>query len=102
MATAIADLFKFGGSNVLMGYSWEVVGGVGSSVIGVVFFIALNLNNKATGFIDDVFAEMKKTTWPNTKETTSSTIVVSIMVGIAALMFFLMDYFWGIFFQLIL
>jgi preprotein translocase SecE subunit len=102
MITAIADLFKFGGSNVFMGYSWQVVGGASSGVVGLILFAILVLNHKAVSFVDDVFAEVKKTTWPNSKETTSSTIVVSIMVGFAALMFMMMDYFWGVFFRAIL
>ena len=102
MLTAVADLMKIGGSNVVAGLSWPVVGGVASSVATLILFMGLAINKKATGFTDDVFAEVKKTTWPGSKETTSATVVVSIMVGIAALMFFLMDWVWGIVFRIIL
>lgn len=100
--TQIVDWLKWGGSNVLFGYSWQVVGGVISGLTGLGLLMGLSLNQKATSFIDDVFAELRKTTWPNMRETSMSTVVVSIMVGAAALLFFVIDYFWGVFFRAIL
>ena len=42
-------------------------------------------------FIRQVKAETKKVTWPTRKETTLSTIMVFIMVTIAAIFLFLTD-----------
>lgn len=98
----IADLFKFGGSNVLWGYPWAIVGGAIATIVGLILFIALSVNKTALDFIDDVFAELRKTTWPTPKETSASTVVVTIMVGIATLMLFVMDWIWGIVFRILL
>jgi len=49
---------------------------------------------KKTGpfqFISQVKAEAKKVTWPTRKETTISTIMVFVMVTIAAIFLFLTD-----------
>ena len=42
-------------------------------------------------FVRQVKAETKKVTWPTRKETTLSTIMVFIMVAIAAVFLFLTD-----------
>lgn len=100
--TAFADAFRFGGSNVWMGQPWSVIGGGIAGVGGLATFIALMLNQKATSFGDECFNELKKVTWPTLKETSASTLVVSIMTVIAALMFLVMDLLWGNLFELIL
>ena len=71
-------------------------------LVGVALFVALSANRRATGYTDEVFAELRKTTWPAGRETTLSTVVVSVLVGIAALMFFLMDTVWGLLFKALL
>ena len=43
------------------------------------------------GFVRQVKAETKKVTWPTRKETTLSTIMVFIMVTLAAIFLFLTD-----------
>lgn len=51
-------------------------------------------SDKKTGpidFIRQVKTETKKVTWPSRKETTVSTIMVFIMVTIAAIFLFLTD-----------
>lgn len=101
-ATTIADIMKIGGSNVLWGYSWAVVGGAGSTLFGLILMISLCVSSKATGFVDEVFGEVFKVTWPSLKETSASTLVVSVMVLVAAFVLAVMDYFWGSFFNLIL
>lgn len=45
----------------------------------------------AADFVRQVKAETKKITWPSRKETTVSTIMVFIMVTIAAIFLFLTD-----------
>lgn len=42
-------------------------------------------------FISQVRAEMAKVTWPNRREVTTTTIMVLIMAGLAAVFFSLVD-----------
>jgi preprotein translocase subunit SecE len=101
--TQVADWMKFGGSNAFgLGYPWPVVGGAISAALGLVLFIGLSMNTKATTFFDEVFSEVFKVTWPTFKETSASTVVVTVMVLVATLILAMMDYFWGAFFNLIL
>ncbi len=44
-------------------------------------------------FVRQVRQEVAKVTWPSRKETTTSTIMVFIMVTIAALFFLIVDWF---------
>lgn len=101
-ASEVADILKIGAGRLIGDYSWNVVGGVGSGLLAFLLFIILSVNSTATAFIDDVFAEVRKTTWPGAKETRASTIVVTIMVTISAFLFFVMDYVWGVVFRLLL
>ena len=94
--TEVANIAKIGGSDTLgTGLSWNVVGGSFSALVSLIGFIVLMTNKIATEFTDDVFAELHRVTWPSLKETGQSTLVVSITVIIAAVMFFLMDLLWG-------
>ncbi|MCK5533602.1 preprotein translocase subunit SecE [bacterium] len=54
------------------------------------------LLTKATRFLKEVNAEMKKVTWPNKKEVIASTIVVIILVFIVAIFVGTMDFFLSI------
>lgn len=101
-ATEMADWFKIGGSNVVAGLPWGAVGGGISTLAGFSLFLALAMSAKATTFIDEVYGEIFKVTWPTSKETTASTMVVTIMVLLAALALAVMDYFWGGFFNFLL
>lgn len=101
-ATQIADWMKIGGSNVVAGLPWTVVGGGIGTLGGLTLFIALAMNARATTFIDEVFGEVFKVTWPTNKETSASTMVVTVMVLLAALVLAVMDYFWGGFFNFLL
>lgn len=101
--TEFADIFRFGGSNVMgTGLAWPVFGGSLSGILGLVAFIIMMNKAQWVDFTDDIFAELKKTTWPNFKETSASTVVVSIMTLIAALMFLVMDLIWGGLFKLVI
>lgn len=94
--TQVADFARIGGSNVFeTGLSWPVVGGSTAGLLGLVMFVILMTNSKALNFSDDVFIELSKTTWPTLKETGASTVVVSVLVLIAAIVFLLMDMLWG-------
>ena len=48
--------------------------------------------NKVTSFFRDVFSEMRKTSWPKSKELTKYTIVVTSTVIIMALFLLVVDY----------
>ena len=61
--------------------------------VGGVFWI--RLYGKANGFFNEVALELAKVTWPQRKETVASTGVVIFLVGIAALILFLIDFLWG-------
>ncbi len=49
-------------------------------------------------YVREVIGEVKKVTWPTRKETTVTTIMVFIMVTLAAIFFFLVDMVlsWGV------
>jgi len=82
--------------------SWTYLAAIGATLIALMLLVGLSLNTKATTFIDDVFAELKKVTWPTAKETTQSTIAVSVMVGLAAVLLALLDWLWGVIFKILL
>lgn len=48
--------------------------------------------NKVTSFLREVFSEMRKTSWPKSKELTKYTVVVISTVVIMALFFLVVDY----------
>lgn len=48
--------------------------------------------NKVTSFFRDVFSEMRKTSWPKSKELLKYTVVVVSTVVIMALFFVAVDY----------
>ncbi len=52
-------------------------------------------SQKANGFFNEVAMELSKVSWPNRKETVASAGVVIILVGIAALILFVIDTIWG-------
>lgn len=100
--TEVANWLKLGGANVLFGQPWPVVGGTISSLLGLIGFLILSTNQKTTEFTDEVFGELKKVTWPTGKETAASTLVVSVMVIIAAVMFLIMDMVWKALFDFLI
>lgn len=99
-ATAISDLLKIGGMH--WGFEWPVIGGSISGLFGLILFIGLTSNSTARNFIDDVFAELRKVTWPSSQDTTKSTVVVTIMVCVAAGIIFLIDSIWQAIFRFVL
>jgi len=78
------------------------IAGALSGVAGLATFFILSFNKTAVGYTDDCIFEITKMTWPTQKETTASTIVVTIMILIAALIFFLIDTVWENFFHWLL
>lgn len=102
LASQIMFSLKIGGSSVLWGLSSKQLAIGAGSLVGVLLMVILSTNKTTTSFIDEVFSELQKTTWPNARETSLSTVVVSILIGIAALVLFFMDSVWGLFFRTIL
>lgn len=66
-----------------------------SAMMGIVTFVVLLKNEKTNSFVNEVITELGKVTWPNKKETVLSTGVVSVLVGICAIILFGFDMMWG-------
>ncbi len=58
--------------------------------------LATRQSPRANGFLNEVTLELSKVTWPNRKETIASAGVVIVLLGICALILFLIDNLWGI------
>lgn len=52
-------------------------------------------NDRANNFLNEVALELSRVTWPARKETVASAGVVVVLIGIAALILFLIDTLWG-------
>jgi preprotein translocase subunit SecE len=72
-----------------------VVRGI-SLAAGLILFAVLYRNDRANRFMDEVMNEVSRVTWPSTKETTSATFIVIIMVLISGLILGALDYFWAL------
>ena len=66
-----------------------------AAAIGIVTFVVLVKSAKVNSFTNEVITELGKVTWPNKKETILSTGVVSVLVGICAVILFGFDMLWG-------
>lgn len=66
-----------------------------SAAAGIATFIILIKNAKVVEFTNEVITELQKVVWPDKKETVLSTGVVSVLVGICAMIFFGFDMIWG-------
>jgi len=62
---------------------------------GIAIFVILLKNTRVNTFTNEVINELGKVVWPNRKETVISTGVVSVLVGICAIILFLFDTLWG-------
>jgi preprotein translocase subunit SecE len=52
-------------------------------------------NDGTNNFLNEVALELSRVTWPGRKETVASAGVVVVLIGIAALILFLIDTLWG-------
>jgi preprotein translocase SecE subunit len=66
---------------------------IASAVIAGIAFYVLYQNDNANQFMNEVMLELSRVTWPTTKETTSATIVVCIMVLFSGMVLGVFDYF---------
>ena len=53
-------------------------------------------------FVKEVWAELKKVTWPSKKELTSYSVVVSVFIVVVSLILFAMDTLFGSLLELLL
>src|ERR1700745_3525453 len=70
----------------------ELIVQVASIALGAILFLILDRNEHANQFMNEVMEELSRVTWPATKETSSATFVVIIMVLISGMALGLMDY----------
>jgi preprotein translocase subunit SecE len=61
----------------------DVIVQFSSIAIGLVLFALMYTNTKANQFMDEVFQELGRVTWPTKDETSKATVVVLIMVLIS-------------------
>jgi preprotein translocase SecE subunit len=64
-------------------------------VATVVAITVLYRNDRVYGFVNEVAAELKKVTWPTSKEVRSATTVVILISIIAAVILFTFDMAWS-------
>jgi preprotein translocase subunit SecE len=60
--------------------------------LGLFFYFQRNSRN--VGFTNEVILGLKKIVWPPRKETTASTVIVLVLVFIAASILGIFDFFW--------
>ena len=63
--------------------------------LGLITFFVLWKNRASATFTHEVVEELEKVNWPKRQETVVSAGVVSVLLGICALVFFLCDALWG-------
>lgn len=67
-----------------------------ATLMALTFFVILLKSEKVNLFTNEVITELSEVVWPARKETVLSTGVVSILVGICAVILFGFDMIWGI------
>ncbi len=67
----------------------------GAAVVAVVVGVVSYKNEKIYSYCSEVAAELKKVTWPTSKEVRAATIVVIIMTIISATILGFFDFVWG-------
>jgi preprotein translocase SecE subunit len=67
-----------------------------ATVIALIVFVAFIRSEKINLFTNEVITELGEVIWPGRKETVLSTGVVSVLVGICAVILFGFDMIWGI------
>jgi len=68
-----------------------------SVLIGALMFVGLYKSRVASGFMNEVVAEVSKVTWPTNNETFKGTIAVLIAVTIAGIVLWTVDSVWVFF-----
>lgn len=65
-----------------------------SVLAGALVFLILYRHQQANQFMNEVMVELSRVSWPTTKETSSATFIVIVMVLISGLFLGLLDYVW--------
>lgn len=63
--------------------------------IGALIYLILYKHKTANAYMDEVFTELSKVTWPGREETFKGTIAVLIAVTIAGFMLGMVDWVWS-------
>jgi preprotein translocase SecE subunit len=61
---------------------------------GGLLFVGLYRSEQANQFMNEVVVELSRVTWPTTKDTSSATMIVIVMVLISGIVLGLLDYCW--------
>ena len=64
-------------------------------LISFLVLVIIRRNDSVTAFLNEVALETSKVVWPTPKETGLSTVVIIVMVGVAALLLYVFDFIWG-------
>ena len=72
----------------------ELIIRVVSLALGAGLFLGLIRSARANQFMSEVVVELTRVTWPTSKETTSATGIVIVMVLISGMVLGLLDYIW--------
>jgi len=68
---------------------------IGAAVAALVIGVSSYRNEKIHSYFNEVAAELKKVTWPGSKEVKAATIVVIVMTFISAGVLGVFDFVWG-------
>ncbi len=68
---------------------------VGSLATGGLIYLVLYKHKIANAYMDEVFTELTKVTWPGREETFKGTVAVLIAVTIAGFMLGMVDWVWS-------
>jgi preprotein translocase SecE subunit len=63
--------------------------------VSAVVFLLLYKNEKANEYMNEVFVELSRVTWPSQKETQRSTVLVMIMVALSGAFLGFLDSIWS-------
>jgi len=69
---------------------------IAAAIIAFTVFVGLLKSEKVNLFTNEVITELGEVVWPGRKETMLSTGVVSILVGLCAVLLFGFDMIWGV------
>jgi preprotein translocase subunit SecE len=72
----------------------EVILRVVSVAVGAILFFVLYRNQRVNQFMNEVMGELARVTWPSTRDTSSATMIVIVMVVISGIVLGFLDYFW--------
>lgn len=68
---------------------------LGSAALGALLYLVLYRHKVANAYMDEVFTELSKVTWPGREETFKGTIAVIIAVTIAGFLLGIVDWTWS-------